>query len=105
MGYYLWRIIRLLQQVLVRLTEMTGQLDELLAGQRRQDLVLVRILANTTPPAETLTIVFTVTINGRILEGVTSVDIKVTQRFSPSVSFFDALGNPATVDGVPEWSC
>lgn len=37
-------------------------------------------------------------------ERKTKVDISITQQFSVSVAFVDKKGNPAPVDGTPQWS-
>src|SRR5262245_9259381 len=105
-GAYLLKIIQLCYQILTNLGVMTSMLEDitrrltaLQAGQvamedhlQKQDAVLAQLLVNTRPPQGAAVVVFSVQTEDEITQGVVIVDIKVTQRFSASVAFFDALG-------------
>jgi hypothetical protein len=73
--------------------------DDIEASQARDHEILeaIRFVVIGGPPAR---LIFTVQIGEQILEGVTSMIITVTQKFSISVQPVDAKGNPAVVDGA-----
>jgi len=120
----LYQIVDYLRQVLKAQARIEAALKQILTGQAgiqgaiaalkgdisaiRGDLaaqrsVLEQILDRLTPKPATR-IVFTVHLNGETRAGVDSMTIKDNQEFDVTLSFTDAGGNPASVDGVPQWS-
>jgi len=71
--------------------------------QDAQRVLLLRILA-AVEPLPAVKFVFTVDLEGQILEGVTSITMKDNQQATASIQPVDSKGNPATLDGVPVWA-
>jgi hypothetical protein len=87
-----------LQEVLSKLSEGPGpKLDQAI------DLIQ-QILDLLTYEPEAVEIRFNVLFEGTLLEGVNSMVITATQKFTASIDPRDAKGNPTVLDGAPTWA-
>ncbi len=77
-------------------------LAEILKESKKHTVLLVEILA-ALDPGPAVRVIFTANLEGKITEDVKQMKMTSSQQVSLSVKFVDKRGNPAPVDGVPEW--
>jgi hypothetical protein len=78
-------------------------LNQLIATQIQHGQLLRHILETIIgPPAAK--VIFTIKVGNTITEGATKVKIKDNQEFDVALSFQDAAGNAASVQGAPTWT-
>lgn len=80
-----------------------GLTKYVIATQASQLALLQEILEAVTPPPA-VKVIFTIKVGNTITEGATKVKIKDNQEFDVAVSFTDAAGNAASVQGAPAWT-
>ena len=97
----IWQLVLVLvgqgAQVIAQLASLSARLDGI---EEQLSLVLSRL------PGPAVAIRLSANIEGRITEGVTRMSLVLTdaQKVTLSITPVDAKGNPAPVDGIPEWS-
>jgi hypothetical protein len=81
----------------------TELLNQIIATQNQHGQLLRHILETIIgPPASR--VIFTIKIGSTITEGATKVKLKDNQEFDVAVTFQDAGGQPAGVQGTPTWT-
>jgi hypothetical protein len=102
----LLRIIGLFSVVINALNDNTNRLKKIQASQDRieaqQQKTLDAIFAALE--SEVVEIRFNVLIDGQITQGVTTLTITDSQKFTVSLDARDAKGNPASFDGKPTFA-
>lgn len=61
-------------------------------------------LLDLIEPGPAVKIVFTADVEGQITIGVQMLELKDTQQVTLSIQPVDKKGNPAAIDGKPEWA-
>jgi hypothetical protein len=85
------------------LKRLERSVEQLKALQETDSKLLKRILT-LVEPLPCVGFRFTVELEGQIFEGATSIDMTNSQKATATITPVDAKGNPAAVDGVPEWA-
>lgn len=99
-----------------RLLQISKSIDELKAGQTRQEKALQDVTADIAAmqtqleliidqlvPGPAVRLIFTADVEGTITTGVTKMNLQDSQVVTLSIQPADKKGNPAPVDGVPVW--
>jgi hypothetical protein len=90
-------------EVVEALRAQNGLLNQIIQQQDRHTSTLKHILEEIIgPPASR--VIFTIKVGNSITEGATKVKIKDNQEFDVAVTFQDAGGQPASVQGTPVWT-
>lgn len=95
-------LVELIQEIAYIVKGLT-KWEEILTRLTTIEAIVRQIAANTSPPIAAR-VVFAVTIDGVTREDVSAMQFKVTQQFPITLTFQDAAGNPAQIQGVPEWT-
>jgi hypothetical protein len=88
------------------LQDRTAEVLVAIAGVRTALVVLGEVLKAIQDllTGAAMRLVFTVFYQDQLFQGVTSMVITDSQKFTASIQPVDARGNPALVDGVPVWT-
>jgi len=112
----LYRIWQALMRIESRFGAIVKELQGLKAGQQRIEesirLVLQREAANEAQltyiiellePGPAVKLIFSAELEGQFQYGVTMLELRDDQKVTLSIQPVDKKGNPAKLDGAPEW--
>ncbi len=97
------RILNLVQETLGRVKLLQCSVREIQEEQQKQSIALVKIL-RALEPLPAVGFVFTVELEGQISEGVTQSEMTNSQQLTATIQPVDKKGQPAAVDGMPQWA-
>jgi hypothetical protein len=100
----LLRLLGLEMTASSRLAKIDRDVQRFLAVLSEHGVILAQILETLTATPPAARAVFTVTLDGQVFPEVDSMLLKATQECDVTVAYQDSLGNPAQVQGPPEWA-
>ena len=106
----LLRILQSLNSLVNAAAAIRRSLAEIQAQQAKdsatlQDVkTLVQQIQEELVPGPAVGFIFTADLEGQITVGVTQMNMTDSQQVGLSIQPVDKKGNPAAVDGVPEWA-